>query len=59
MIVGRLKKTLIDVEDAKDKLEAEKMKLTKEGSWIDNTDPRFSEENKRVQELVLKLEGVI
>ena len=35
------------------------MKLTKEGSWIDNTDPRFSEENKRVQELVLKLEGVI
>ena len=58
-LLSFLKKTLIDVEDAKDKLEAEKMKHTKEGSWIDNTDPRFSEENKRVQELVLKLEGVI
>ena len=48
-----------DADDARESLELEKKKLAENGSWIDNTDPRFSEYATQIQEFMAELEGVI
>lgn len=58
-LIDFLRMVNTDAEDARERLELEKKNLAENGSWVDNTDPRFSEYASQIKEFIAELEGVI